>query len=234
PELEGQFKGIEEVAELEKVGPMRARQAAAEAGATSSATWRALGGMNPISGEPQFAFARPGQTQPVEGIAPRIPEQGGGGGPEQNARIAMADQMFDTFKKASESINVAAGPGQLWEGFKSWAEAKGQVSRDPVMFDRMRGALAATLLAAISGAQASDRERDAVMQILPDFTTRSDVAEDQLTIVSNMINAAKSGPITTPENRLDYILTALTTGQLPGSNTVSGRVVIDLSELGLE
>lgn len=148
------------------------------------------GGMNPITGEPQFGVVdvRSGATTPVEGLAPR-PQSGGAGAgidPAQSAR-----SLFDRFKTLSDEINSGAGPEQILTGLGRKGLAF--INMDDAMqeFQQLREPLGIMVAVLTQGSRPTDRDAQVLSGLLPGGTTPKPVAKNLLNNMEKMLAESK-------------------------------------------
>lgn len=217
--LTGRTPGMEASAErtvFDALTPGAIRRAGGEAGARAQADPQIVGGINPLTGEPNFGRVRPtGPAELIEGLSP-APKAGGSGETDGNtaSRMRMARELFTGYKEAADKISTGARPGQMITGFRQWA---GQFLGDEnsELFSKVREPLAATIMSAISGAQGSVKEQDAFSKLLSGYTTSKGVKDIINATVERMISEADAGAVFTPGDVLMEMQGAVLLGGRP-------------------
>lgn len=124
---------------------------------------------------------------------PKASTAAGGPAGLQRARAQSAVQMLDRLQEVHKKLQAGEGPGQLVSGTIDTVKGMLNMSNPATEYQKLRRATAVALAVAIQGSRPSDADAEAMSQLLPDFKTPAEVA-------NNLFAASKAQLLDTAEN----------------------------------
>lgn len=101
------------------------------------------------------------------------------GGPQglQRARADSAAAMLERLRQVHAQLQTGEGPSQIARGLAAATGGRINLNNPATEYQKLRKATAVALAVAIQGSRPSDKDAEAMADLLPDFNTPAEVAD---------------------------------------------------------